>query len=113
MTDYELHEPDFSETTTDEWEEPQLEEFETDDLGEVAAHFLLSSSGFPPENFTDLKLPVVEPSGELNRNALQTAKSGGHGVGAVEDLDEERQEGVENLIDRLANEQFEDADFGE
>ncbi len=113
MTDYELHEPDFSETTTDEWEEPQLEDFETDDLSEVADHFLLSSSGFPPEKFTDLKLPVVGPDGQLNRNALQTSKSGGRGVGAVEDLDDDREEDVENLIDRLANEQFEDADFGE
>lgn len=113
MTDYELHEPDFSGTTTDDWEDPQLEDFDTDDLGEVADHFILSGSGFPPENFTDLKLPVVEPGGELNKNALQTAKSGGHGVGAIEDIDDDLQEEVEELIDELANEHFENADFGD
>lgn len=113
MTDYELHDPDFSGTTTAEWDEPQLEDFETDDLGEVAAHFLLSASGFPPENFTDLKLPVVDPDGNLNKNALQTAKSGGHGVGAVEGLDDDKREEVEDTIDELANNTFEDADFGD
>ncbi|WP_306054447.1 hypothetical protein [Natronococcus wangiae] len=113
MTDYEMHDPEFSGTTTDEWDEPQLEDFDTDDLSEVADRFVLSASGFPPENFTDLKLPVVEPSGELNRNALQTAKSGGHGVGAVEDLDDDLRSEVEDLIDELANEHFEDADFGD
>lgn len=62
MTDYEMHEPDFSGTTTEESDEPQLEDFDiserssdgqrdsdesrqTDDLGEVADHFILSSSG--------------------------------------------------------------------
>lgn len=113
MTDYDMHEPEFSGTTTDDWDDPQLEDFDTDDLGEVADHFVLSASGFPPENFTDLKLPVVEPSGELNENALQTAKSGGHGVDAVDDIDEDTKEDVEDLIDELANENFEDADFGD
>ncbi|MDF9747235.1 hypothetical protein [Natrinema salsiterrestre] len=113
MTDYDMHEPDFSGTTTDEWDEPELEDFDTDDLSEVGEHFILSASGFPPENFTDLKLPVVDPDGNLNRNALQTAKSGGHGVGAIEDLDEETQDEVEDVIDDLANEHFEDADFGD
>ena len=108
-----MHEPDVSGTTTEEWDDPRLEDFDTDDLGEVAGHFLLSASGFPPENFTDLKLPVVEPDGDLNKNALQTAKSGGHGVGAIDDIDDDKQESVEELIDDLANERFENADFGD
>jgi len=113
VTDYSVHEPDVSGTTTEEWDEPQLEDFDTDDIGEVADHFILLASGFPPENFTDLKLPVVEPDGDLNKNALQTAKSGGHGAGAIDDRDEEKQESFEELIDNLANEGFENADFGE
>ena len=113
MTDYEVHEPEFSGTTTEEWDDPQLEDFDTDDLGEVADHFILSSSGFPPENFTDLKLPVVDPDGNLNKNALSTAKSGGRGVGAVEDLDDEKKDEIEDMIDDLANEHFEEADFGD
>ena len=113
MTDYEMHEPEFSGTTTGDWDDPQLEDFDTDDLSEVADHFILSASGFPPENFTDLKLPVVDPDGNLNKSALSTAKSGGHGVGAVEDLDDEKQEEIEDMIDELANEHFDDADFGD
>ncbi|GAB3667067.1 hypothetical protein [Halopiger thermotolerans] len=113
MSDYEMHEPEFSGTTTDEWDEPQLEDFDTDDLGEVADHFILSASGFPPENFTDLKLPVVDPDGNLNKNALQTAKSGGHGVGAIDDLDDDKRDEIEDMIDELANDNFEDADFGD
>ncbi|UTF52911.1 hypothetical protein [Natronosalvus rutilus] len=113
MTDYDYHEPDFSGTTTEDWDDPQLEDFDTDGLDEVADHFILSSSGFPPENFTDLKLPVVDPDGNLNKNALATAKSGGRGVGAVEDLDDEAADEITDLIDDLANEHFDDADFGE
>lgn len=113
MTDYAMHEPDCSGTTAEAWDEPQLEDFDTDDLSEVADHFILSASGFPPENFTDLKLPVVDPDGNLNKNALQTAKSGGHGVSAIDDIDDDKQESVEELIDDLANEGFDDADFGD
>lgn len=73
MSDYEIHEPDYSGTTTGDWDSPQENDFETDDFGEIGAHFVLSSSGFPPENFTDLHLPVVDPDGNLNLNALETA----------------------------------------
>ncbi|WP_224270444.1 hypothetical protein [Haloprofundus salinisoli] len=111
MTDYELHEPEFSGTTEGEWDAPQEQDFETDELSEIADHFLLSASGFPPETFTDLKLPVVDPDGDLNKRALQTAKSGGHGVGAIDDIDEETKANTENLIDELANDNFEDAAF--
>ncbi|QFU82053.1 hypothetical protein [Natronorubrum aibiense] len=109
MTDYEVHEPEFSGTTIEEWEEPQLEDFDTDELADVAVHFILSASGFLPENVTDRKLPVVGPDGNLNKNALSTAKSGGRGVGAVENLDDEQQREIKSLIDGLANDHFEDA----
>jgi hypothetical protein len=33
-TDYGIHEPDFSGTTTGEWTELRLEDFDTDDVGE-------------------------------------------------------------------------------
>ncbi|MDL5362844.1 hypothetical protein [Halalkalicoccus sp. NIPERK01] len=112
MTDYAVHEPEYSGTTDDEWEDPQLNDFETDDLGEVADHFLLSASGFPPENFSDLKLPVVDPEGNLNLNALQTAHGGAHGVEAIDDVDEETVEEVEDLLEDLASEEF-DHDLGD
>jgi hypothetical protein len=69
-SDYERHEPDYSGTTTAEWDAPRESDFETDDLSEIADHFVLSASGFPPVAFSDLKLPVVDPDGNLNENAL-------------------------------------------
>lgn len=45
-------------------------------LGGIADHFVLSAPGFPQDAFTDLKLPVVDPDGTLDGNALQTAHGG-------------------------------------
>ena len=112
MTDYETHEPDYSGTTDEEWDEPQLNDFDTDDLGEVDDHFVLSSSGFPPENFSDLKVPVVDPDGNLNLNALQTAHGGAHSVEAIDDVDEETAGEVKELLEELASEEF-DHDLGD
>ena len=112
MTAYEIHEPDYSGTTTDDWESPQENDFETDDLGEIADHFVLSSSGFPPENFTDLHLPVVDPNGNLNLNAIETAHGGAHSVEAMDDIGEDTTEEVQELLERLADEAF-DHDLGD
>ena len=106
MTDYEMHEPDYSDTTEEDWDDPQLNDFDTDDLGEVANHFVLSSSGFPPENFSDLKVPVVDPEGNLNLNALQTAHGGAHSVEAIDDVDEGTAEDVKELLEELASQEF-------
>ena len=112
MTDYEMHEPDYSGTTTDDWDAPQEEDFDTDDLGEIADHFVLSSSGFPPENFGDLKLPVVDPDGKLNENALQSAHGGAHSVEAIDDVDDETKSDVKDLLEDLSREAF-DSDVGD
>lgn len=106
MTDYELHEPECSDTTTDDWEAPQQADFDTDDLGEIADHFVLPASRFPPENFTDLRLPVVDPDGNLNENALRTARGGAHSVEAIDDVDEETEEEVRDLLEDLSREEF-------
>jgi hypothetical protein len=113
MTGYATHDPSFSDTTAEEWDAPQLNDFDTDDLSEVGEHFLLSATGFPPDDFTDLKLPVVDTEDRLNRRALRTAQSGSHGVGAVDGLDDDTRSDVEDRIDRLANDHFEDANFGD
>lgn len=107
-----MHEPAYSGTTTEDWEAPQLEDFETDDLSEIDDHFILSSSGFPPENFGDLRLPVVDPDGDLNENALQTAHGGGHSVEAIDDIDEETVEDVRELLEDLSRTEF-DEDIGQ
>lgn len=106
MTDYQAHDPDYSGTTTEDWSAPQENDFGTDDLEEIADHFLLSSSGFPPENFSDLKLPVVDPDGELNLNALETAHGGAHSVEAVDGIDDDTRSQVKDTIETLASEEF-------
>ena len=112
MTDYDAHEPDYSGTTTEDWDAPQENDFDTDDLSEIADHFVLSESGFPPDDFTDLKLPVVDPDGNLNENALQTAHGGAHSVEAIDDIDDDTQEDVEDLLEELSQEEF-DSDIGD
>ncbi|WP_276271582.1 hypothetical protein [Haloarcula litorea] len=112
MTDYDVHEPDYSGTTTAEWDAPRLSDFDTDDLGEVDDHFVLSSSGFPPDAFSDLHLPVVDPDGTLNENALQTAHGGAHSVEAIDGIDDETTADVKDLLERLSQEAF-DAEIGD
>lgn len=106
MTDYTVHEPAYSATTTDAWDAPQENDFGTDDLSEIDDHYLLSTAGFPPENFTDLQLPVVSPAGALNLNALETAHGGGHSVEAIDDINDDTAQEVKEIIETLASEEF-------
>jgi len=110
LQEWEFHEPSWDGTTEDEWSSPDMEDFDTDDLGEIADHFLISQTGFPSENFTDLALPVVEPNGDLNVNALSAVK-GGRGVSAVEGLSDDMEEQIVDYVNGLANEHF-DRDWG-
>ena len=109
MTDYDVHEPDYSGTTTAEWSAPDEEDFDTDDLSEIDDHFVLSASGFPPEKFTDLKLPVVEPGGALNENALQSAHGGAHSVEAIDDADEDTTAQAKEIVESLGAEAFDES----
>lgn len=70
-----VHKPSYSGTTEQSWNKPSKGDFDTDDLSDIADHYIVSKSGFPPDSFGDLALPVVEPSGELNLNAVQSAKN--------------------------------------
>lgn len=108
LAQHAVHEPEFSDSADREWNAPDMEDFDTDDLSEIDDHFIVSKSGFPPEKFSDLALPVVEPDGTLNLNALQNAKAR---AGQVEGLSGDDLGRVESIINRLANENFEDADF--
>jgi hypothetical protein len=67
---------------------------------------VLSASGFPPTNFTDLQLPVVDPGGNLDPNALETAHGGAHGVESIEDIDEGTKGDVKDRLEALASEEF-------
>lgn len=127
LVEYEMHEVDYEGTHSNEWNRPNLEDFvdamdieesinEYDDLTtqakrDVASAFIISSSGFPADNYGDLKLPVVEPSGELSRRALETVK-GGRGVSAVDGLNDEMENEIINYVNQLARDEF-DADWAE
>ena len=102
---YEMHEVEFSGVTTEEWESPSMDDFDTDDLEEISKHFIVSTSGFPPERYRDLKMPVVSPAGELNLNALQSVK-GGSGTSAAEGLDSEIGTDLGEYINKLAADEF-------
>lgn len=106
MTDYEVHSVSYDGTTTEDWDAPQQSDFDTDDLSAVDDHFLLSGSGFPPESFDDLKIPLVDPDGNLNRNALETAYSGGHGVEQVADIDGDTVGQAKGIVQSLAQDEF-------
>ncbi len=69
---YEVHVPSFRGTATEGWEPPSTDCEPT--LHALGEHYLLSASGFPPENADDLALPVVDVEGRLHRTALVRAR---------------------------------------
>jgi hypothetical protein len=114
LQEYDFHEVSWDGTTEKDWSTPNLEDFPQmdgnsnwEDLSEsdkedIGMHFLISSSGFPAEEFGDMKLPVVEPNGDLNVNALAAVK-GGRGTSAVEGLSDEMGEQIDEYVNSLAN----------
>ncbi|SIR51293.1 hypothetical protein SAMN05421858_2582 [Haladaptatus litoreus] len=92
---------------------PQEHDFDTDDLSEIADHFVLSSSGFDsPNRYSDLKLPMVNPDGKLNGHAVKTANSGAHSVEAVGDIEEETKAEAKDVLESLVDE-FDDLDLSD
>lgn len=106
MSDYEFHEPTFYGTTAERWEAPASPDLDAGNLETAAGHFLLSTSGFPPDDPADLELPVVDEEGRLNRNALANAA---HGPDSVETLDvsADLETTVKNAIHELLRDEFE------
>lgn len=108
MTSHEVHEPTFHDTDTGRWTDPDRADFGERDLEVIDDHYLVSESGFPPAVFGDLHLPVVDPDGELNRNALRNAHTGPASVETL-DVDEETERRVKDLTESYLHEAF-DAD---
>lgn len=119
LQDISMHEPEWDGKHTGEWDSPDLEDFlaemeadaeSWDDLTEdqrstIADHFMASKSGFPPENFGDLALPVVEPDGRLSESALVTVKTG-RGAQAVEGMSDEQVQRAESMANDLLESEF-------
>lgn len=116
MQDYTVHRPEWGSTTESDWSEPALEDFtdeswedlSDDEKTSIGEHYIVSSTGFPSENFGDMSLPVVQPDGSLNLNALANSKAR---AGQVEGLSEENVLKVKKMVTEIANDNFEDADF--
>lgn len=103
---YSVHKPDFDGTTESDWNKPNKSDFDTDDLSEIGTHFIAVQGDFPADNYGDLALPVVEPNGDLNLNALQTVR-GGRGVTALDpEPSDEMVEDVFSMTANLANNNF-------
>lgn len=120
LMDYSMHEVTHDGSHDNEWNRPDLEDFaeeydfeaETDfnELDEdarqaVSEHFIISADGFPPEDYGDLKLPVVEPDGRLSLNALAAVK-GGRGVSAVDGLTDDMEQQIVEYVNGLADDVF-------
>jgi len=105
-----VHEVSYQGTEEDDWSAPNLEDFPPEyfdadgnakfDL--VDNHFLYSETQFPPENYTELKLPVVSPSGMLNLSALRAAKS----RAPQADIPVDQQEEIQNIVNELVEREF-------
>lgn len=107
---YELHRPDVEGTSKDDWQSHTPADYEADDLANLAGHFLLSASGFPPQSADDLALPVVDEDGDLNLNALEAARAGAEGVDVDADLAPETHAEARRLVETLVGENFESGD---
>lgn len=117
LQEYEMHTPSWDGTTESDWSTPNLEDFpqmdgdsswkdlSDSDKEDIGTHFLISSSGFPADEYGDMKLPVVEPNGDLSLNALAAVK-GGRGVSAVDGLASDMEEKIVGWVNETANEEF-------
>lgn len=104
---------EYSDTTTGEWNEPDLEDYgygsEWDQMTErekrdVASHYLANTGGsYPPEDFGDLKLPIVEPDGDLSKHAVDNSDAR---LNQVHGLSDEERKGVQKEINRIQREVF-------
>jgi len=109
--DSETHMPQYESTESgDGWDAPNLEDFPVEYFDEddtprwdlIDNHFLYSETGFPPENYTDLGFPVVDPDGTLWLAALRAVKS----RAPQSDAPEAAVERLQEMADTLAAREF-------
>lgn len=100
MTDYTLHVPSIRGTTKNAPDMPyQEDEFATDDFADIDDYFLLSTSGIPPEEFSDLYLPVAHLDQRLSLPLLRRALEE---LETLEDLDTDTKKQTIDMIHDLA-----------
>lgn len=101
----------------DDWEKPDFEDFrapynisEDTSYGEldeemksvVAEHFIYAPDGFPAENFSDYKFPVVAPNGALYLDALRSVKQ----TLSQADVSDEDADRIREIANDLAKREF-------
>lgn len=101
--------PEYEGTVDEEWSRPNLEDFPesyfTDgkpDMEMVASHFIYSETDFDDPDYEDLGFPVVGTNGNLNIQALRSAKQ----LLPLADLDDRRETEVRETINTLAKREF-------
>lgn len=99
------HTPDWSGLDdSKEWSKPSMEDFDTDDLGEIDDHFFVSKTGeWPPKNYGDLALPAVWPSGELSLDGLDSVHQM---AGQTDGVSDDMAESIKSKANSLAEEHF-------
>jgi len=104
-----VHKPEFSGMDDAEWSKPALNDFTDeswDDLSDdekssIGNHFIASMSGFPADNYSDMKLPIVRPDGTLSMNAVRNAKAR---LSQTDGLSSDQKDEIESMLDSLMDE---------
>lgn len=113
-----VHKPDWSGTDENEWNKPALDDFTSeswedlsdDEKSSIGNHFIFSMTGFPADNFSDMKLPVVRPSGTLSLSAVRNAKAR---LSQTDGLSGEQRSRVESMLDSILEDNSSDEEMGE
>lgn len=113
-----VHKPDWSGTDDNDWSKPSLSEFASGSWDElpserkssIGEHFIFSMTGFPAENFSDMKLPIVRPNGTLSLSAVRNAKSR---LSQTDGLSSEQRSRVESMLDSILEDNSSDEEAGD
>ena len=109
-----VHEPTHSGEDDNEWNKPSLNDFtdeswedlSDDEKSSIGGHFIFSMTGFPADNFSDMKLPVVRPDGTLSMNAVRNAKAR---LSQTDGLSDDQRDRVESMLNDMLGEDEEEA----
>jgi len=113
-----VHEPTHSGEDDNEWNKPSLNDFtdeswedlSDDEKSSIGGHFIFSMTGFPADNFSDMKLPVVRPDGTLSMNAVRNAKAR---LSQTDGLSDDQRDRVESMLNDMLGEDEEEAAYGQ
>jgi hypothetical protein len=107
--EYEMHDPVWTGTAyAHEERNGDVVETSEDRFSSVADHYLLSASGFPPDDVSDLELQVVDDELNLNRELLHSAR---RRLEQLDDLDAIPKAVVDDELTNLLDEHFENGGY--